>query len=78
MIIEDLVTSGASVLETLDTLNAEKLRVTDVVVLIDRQQGGPENCLKHGVKCHSAFTLEQLLKVWGVEVWNNDGDVVGL
>ncbi|KAG1672291.1 hypothetical protein FOA52_004306 [Chlamydomonas sp. UWO 241] len=63
LIIEDLVTSGASVLETLETLHAEQLTVTDVVVLIDRQQGGPQHLENHGVKCHSAFTLEQLLKV---------------
>jgi len=63
LIVEDLVTSGASVLETLETLNQEKLVVKDVVVLIDRQQGGPQHLEKNGLKLHAAFTLEQLLAV---------------
>ncbi len=63
MIIEDLVTSGMSVMETVEPLEAEGLKVTDVVVLIDREQGGKARLASKGLTLHSAFTLSYILDV---------------
>lgn len=63
MIIEDLVTSGISVMETVEPLEEVGLKVTDVVVLIDREQGGRARLADNNLALHSAFTLSYILDV---------------
>lgn len=56
LVIEDVVTSGASVLETVDDLHNENLKVTHVVAVLDREEGGFEKLHQQG------FILTSLLK----------------
>jgi uridine monophosphate synthetase len=60
-VIEDLVTSAGSVLTAIRTLEAAGLAVSDVVVLIDRQQGGPQNLAAAGYRLHAALTMTQIV-----------------
>lgn len=62
LIIEDVVTSGASILETATDLEAAGLEIKHLVALIDRQQGGREN-LEQKYKLYTLLTLSQILKV---------------
>lgn len=61
LVIDDLTTTGDSKFEAIDKLTAVGLKVTDVVVLIDRQSGAKEAMAARGVRLHAVVTLAQLL-----------------
>ena len=62
VVIEDLVTSGLSVLETVEPLRLENIVVKDVAVLIDREQGADQNLIEKGITLHSVMTISELLE----------------
>ncbi|XP_028250288.1 uridine 5'-monophosphate synthase [Parambassis ranga] len=63
LIIEDTVTSGSSILETAEVLYKEGLKVTDAVVLMDREQGGVEMLASNGIRLHPIISMSKLLNV---------------
>lgn len=62
LVIEDLVTSGMSVFETIEPIQHEGLKVTDIVVLIDREQGGKTHIHNKGYNLHSVLTISEILE----------------
>ena len=62
LIIEDLITTGASILETAQALQAQGIVVADVVAIIDREQGGRDTLSKQ-FNVHTLFSLTELLQV---------------
>ena len=63
LIVEDLVTSGLSVFETSEPLEHEGLKISDVVVLLNREQGAEENLKNKNLNLHAVFTITELLTV---------------
>jgi uridine monophosphate synthetase len=59
VVIDDIVTDGASKLEAIEPLEAAGLVVEDLVVLIDREQGGRERLLAKGYRLHPVLTVSQ-------------------
>ena len=59
--VEDVITLGGSLLKAIETLEGEGLVVRDVIVLVDRQQGGRENLAARGYALHAAVTLAELV-----------------
>ncbi len=65
VVLDDVLTTGASKVEALERLQAVGLRVQDVVVLIDREAGGGRAFLEsRGLRVHALFTLRELLAQW--------------
>jgi uridine monophosphate synthetase len=61
LLVDDLITRGDSKLEAAAPLEAAHLRVRDVLVLIDREQGGAEDLAAHGYRLHAALRLSEIL-----------------
>ncbi|KAL5007217.1 hypothetical protein ScPMuIL_016023 [Solemya velum] len=63
LVVEDVVTSGSSVMETVDALRAEGLVVNDAVVLLDREQGGQDMLYHEKINLHSVCTMTEVLEI---------------
>lgn len=61
LVVEDVITSGASIFETLVPLEEEGLEVYDIAVFLDRQGGGREKVEQAGYHLHSVLTITDLL-----------------
>jgi len=61
VVLEDLVTTGGSVVKAIEPLKTAGLVVSDVAVLIDREQGGREALARQGYRLHAALKLSHIL-----------------
>ncbi|MET3730645.1 orotidine-5'-phosphate decarboxylase [Moheibacter stercoris] len=63
LLVEDVITSGQSLLETIDEIEREGLNVTDCVVVLDREQGGIEKLKKKGYTVKTLFTINEVIEI---------------
>ena len=63
VVLDDLITTGGSKLQAIAPLVAAGLGVQDVVVLIDREQGGREELEAAGYRLHAVLRLGEMLDV---------------
>lgn len=61
LVIEDVITTGGSILETAADLENAGLVISDVIALIDREQGGREN-LEKKFRTHTILPLSLILR----------------
>ena len=64
VVIDDIATTGLSTTEAIERLQAVGLRVLDVVVLVDREQGATEALARRSYQLHAVTTLRNLLIHW--------------
>lgn len=67
VVIEDLITSGGSTIDTAEQLRAVGLVVEHAIVLIDREQGGMAKLAQAGIQAHSVFKLTAMLDALATE-----------
>ncbi len=63
LLVEDVITSGKSLLETIAEVEKEGMKVSDIVVVLDRQQGGKELLEQKGYRVHTLFTITEVVKI---------------
>ena len=63
VMVEDVITSGGSLLTTRDALQGVGLVADQAVVLVDRQQGGIQALAQQGITAHAVLTFNQILDV---------------
>ncbi len=61
VVVEDTATTGGSALKAVEAIEAAGGKVTFVLVLVDREEGGIEKIESKGYKVVSLFTRTQLL-----------------
>lgn len=61
VLIDDVITDGGAKLEGAAPFQSAGLIVEDVLVLVDRGQGGGELLARHGLRLHACYTLREIL-----------------
>jgi len=59
-VVEDVVTSGASLLRAVDRISAAGYRPVQALTILDRQEGGREAIEERGFVLQALFTRQDL------------------
>ena len=62
-LLEDVVSTGGSVIKACESVRAAGLVATDVCTVLDREQGGREALEALGCKLHAIFTRQELVSL---------------
>ena len=63
VVLEDVITTGGSVLLACQRLKEANLEVDHIFCILDREEGGKKHIEEKGIKLHSIFTREELFKL---------------
>jgi len=70
VMIDDVATTGGSVVNAIKSLKEAKIRVEDAFVIVNRMEGADEALQEQGVRLHSILDVLQITKVL------NENDIV--
>ncbi|WP_051920735.1 orotate phosphoribosyltransferase [Thermodesulfobacterium hydrogeniphilum] len=62
VIVEDVVTTGKSVIKAIEAAEKEGLKIMKILALIDREEGGKENIKSKGYEFQAFFTLKEIIE----------------
>lgn len=60
VVLEDVVTTGGSALTAVERLNDAGYKVTQILALVDREQGGTELYQSKGIKFQALFSIQEI------------------
>jgi len=63
VLLDDVISSAKSKLEAITVLEREGLRITDLVVLVDRESGGREELESRGLRLHAYARISEMLEL---------------
>lgn len=61
VIIEDVITQGTSIMETIHDIEAAGLKITAIAAIVDREQGGTDKLKAQGYHTLSLLTLQEII-----------------
>ena len=62
LVVDDVITRGGSKIEAIARLEEAGIVVRDVLVLVDREQGGQEDLAEKGYRLHALFRLAEMIE----------------
>lgn len=63
LLVEDVITSGKSLIETIAEIEQEDIKVADIVVVLDREQGGKQLLESRGYRVHTLFNITEVCNI---------------
>ena len=63
LMIEDVVTSGGSMINAIKIIKDKKMIVSDAYVIVDRMEGASQALQAEGVKLHSLLTINDIIQI---------------
>ena len=64
VIVDDVITTGGSTIKAIEAAREEGLQIVKVIVLVDREEGGREEILKHVSSVEAVYTRTELLEAY--------------
>lgn len=64
ILVDDLVTKADSKVEAVKVFQDASIDVSDIVVLVDREQGGRKELVEWNCNLHSVYTISELLGIF--------------